>query len=285
MTAAGARGYQPSGAPMDPVRVGEVGIGPGRPFALIAGPCVIESADQALATAEALAAMARRHGVPFVFKSSFDKANRSSGTAFRGLGMEVGLQILARVRAEVGVPVTTDLHEPGQAAAVAEAVDLLQIPAFLCRQTDLLAASAATGRPVNLKKGQFLAPADLRHGVEKLRAGGAGGVVVTDRGTAFGYGDLVLDLRAIPILAGFAPVVVDVTHSCQRPGGGTTGGDRSFAPMFGRAALTAGAHALFAEVHPDPDQAWSDAATQLPLDRFEPILRGWCRAAQSAENP
>jgi 2-dehydro-3-deoxyphosphooctonate aldolase (KDO 8-P synthase) len=268
---------------MDAVAVGGVSIGPGQPFALIAGPCVLETEDLALRTAEALAAIAAEHGVPFIFKSSFDKANRTSGTAFRGPGLEEGLRILGRVRREIGVPVTTDVHEPGQCAAAE--VDLLQIPAFLCRQTDLLLAAAATGRPVNLKKGQFVAPADLRHGVEKLRAGGAAGVVVTDRGTGFGYGDLVLDLRAIPTMAAFAPVVVDVTHSCQRPGGGKTGGDRSFAPMFGRAALAAGADALFAEVHPDPDRALSDAATQLPLAGFAAVLRGWVRAAQSAEKP
>jgi 2-dehydro-3-deoxyphosphooctonate aldolase (KDO 8-P synthase) len=262
-------------------RIGEIEVGPGRPVMVIAGPCVLESEDLALRTAEALARLAASVGLPYVFKASFDKANRTSAEAFRGPGLERGLRWLARVRSEIGVPVTTDVHEPAQCAAVAEVVDLMQIPAFLCRQTDLLCAAGATGRPVNLKKGQFLAPADLAHGVAKLRGAGAGAVVVTDRGASFGYGDLVLDLRAIPVMAAFAPVVVDVTHSCQRPGGQQTGGDRSFAPMFGRAAIAAGAHAIFAEVHPDPPRALSDAATQLPLDGFGEVLGSWRRVADA----
>jgi 2-dehydro-3-deoxyphosphooctonate aldolase (KDO 8-P synthase) len=260
------------------VRVGDVGVGPGRPLALIAGPCVIESRDHTLRMAEALARHAREVGISLIFKASFDKANRTSRDSFRGAGRDAGERILVEVRREIGVPVTTDIHEPSQASVD---VDLLQIPAFLCRQTDLLQSAGATGRPVNIKKGQFLAPADMAYAVDKAR--GAGGVIATERGATFGYGDLVLDFRSVPIMAGLGvPVCVDVTHAAQRPGmGGKTGGDRSFVPTLARAAIAAGADLLFAEVHDDPDRALSDAATQLPLATLPALLRDWRRLAEA----
>jgi 2-dehydro-3-deoxyphosphooctonate aldolase (KDO 8-P synthase) len=265
------------------VTVGPVTIGGGQPFAWIAGPCVLEDADEALALAAALADIARRAGVPFVFKASFDKANRTSGTAYRGPGLADGLALLARIRREIGVPVTTDIHEPDQAEPVAAVVDLLQIPAFLSRQTDLVVAAARTGRPVNIKKGPFAAPKDLQHAVAKAQAAGDGGALVTERGTTFGYGDLVVDLRGLPILRAAAPVVLDVTHACQRPAaeGDRSGGDRSFAAALGRAGLAVGVDAIFSEVHPDPDRARSDAATQLPLAAVPAILDGWRRVADA----
>jgi 2-dehydro-3-deoxyphosphooctonate aldolase (KDO 8-P synthase) len=258
------------------VRIGDIEVGRGRPLALIAGPCVIESRDHALRVAGALAALARSAGIPFIYKSSFDKANRTSRGSFRGVGLELGASILGEVRRELGVPVTTDVHLPDQAGID---VDLLQIPAFLCRQTDLLVAAAATGRPVNVKKGQFLAPWDMEFALEKAR--GSGGVIATERGTMFGYGDLVVDYRSIPILQDFdVPVCVDVTHAVQRPGsGGKTGGDRRFIPTLARAAIAVGADLLFAEVHDDPPRAPSDAATQLPLDGMAPLLAEWRRLA------
>jgi len=250
------------------VRVGPVTIGGGAPLAIIAGPCVIESRDAALRHAGRLAEMARAAGVALVYKSSFDKANRTSLDGFRGVGMDEGLRILAEVRRETGLPVLTDVHESGQIASVAAVVDVLQTPAFLCRQTDFIVAVARAGRPVNLKKGQFLSPAEMHRVVEKARAAGNEQLLVTERGFAFGYNNLVSDMRALPILAGTGcPVVYDATHSVQRPGaaGSASGGDREFVAPLARAAVAAGADAIFMEVHEDPACALSDGATSLAL--------------------
>jgi 2-dehydro-3-deoxyphosphooctonate aldolase (KDO 8-P synthase) len=246
----------------------------GSSFPFIAGPCVIESEESTLGVARALAALAHRLGLPLVFKASFDKANRTSVKSFRGPGLEEGLRVLRRVREETGLPLLTDVHEPAQCGPVAEVCDVLQIPAFLCRQTDLLLAAARTGRAVNVKKGQFLAPEDARHAVEKAAAVGNHRVFVTERGVSFGYHNLVVDMRSFTILHELGiPVVFDVTHSLQLPGKGegVTGGDRRFAEPLARAAVAAGADALFMEVHPDPDHALSDAATQLTVAQAESI--------------
>ncbi len=275
----------PARTPHSPrVRIGRVHIGGGGPLALIAGPCVIEDEEFTVRLAARLARLARSRRIPLVFKASFDKANRTSVDSFRGPGLDRGLRILARVRRETGLPVTTDVHESGQAASVAQVADLLQIPAFLARQTDLLAAAARTGRPVNVKKGQFMAPEDMRHAVAKLRSAGPGGVLLTERGTTFGYHNLVVDFRSLPILAALgAPVVFDATHSVQRPSGngGVSGGDRSYIPALVRAACAVGVDALFVETHPDPRRARSDAATSWPLDRL-PRLWDQALAARRA---
>jgi len=242
---------------------------------LIAGPCVIESETHALKMAEALATIARRLELPYVFKASYDKANRSSGGSFRGLGVEEGLRILAKVKREVGVPVLTDVQESAQVPAVAEAVDVLQIPAFLCRQTDLLNAAAQSGRIVNVKKGQFLSPWEAKNIVEKLETQGCHEIMLTERGSSFGYNNLVVDMRGLPVMRGFGyPVVYDATHSLQLPGGaGTaTGGLREYIPHLARAAVACGIDGLFMEVHDNPAQALSDAATQFPLNQLEPLL-------------
>lgn len=252
---------------MTPIAVGPHRIGDGG-LVVIAGPCMLESEDLALQTARGLAEAGRAAGLPVIFKGSFDKANRTSGGSPRGPGLARGLQVLARVREETGLPVTTDVHEPAQAEPVAEVVDLLQIPAFLSRQTDLLVAAGATGRPVNLKKGPFLAPEAVAPAVDKLRAAGAGGVVVTERGTTFGHGDLVVDFRGLAWMRALGvPVVFDATHGVQRPPttAETSGGDRALAPAMARAAVAMGVDAVFCEVHPHPAAALSDAATQLPL--------------------
>jgi 2-dehydro-3-deoxyphosphooctonate aldolase (KDO 8-P synthase) len=256
-------------------RIGPVDVGEGRPLVLIAGPCVIESEDHALRLGEAIATIARRLELPYVFKASYDKANRSSFDSFRGPGLEEGLRILGRVRERVGVPVLSDIHEPAQAGPAGEVLDCVQIPAFLCRQTDLLVAAAQTGRCVNIKKGQFLAPGKMRLAVDKVRAAGNANVLVTDRGTTFGYERLVNDFAALPVLRAAAPVVFDVTHSVQHPGtgGGVTGGQRGDIPLLARAAVAAGIDALFMEVHGDPAHAKSDAATVWPLAELEPLLR------------
>ncbi len=247
-----------------------------RRFALIAGPCAIESRAHALETADALRAIAGRVGVDLVYKSSFDKANRTSLDSPRGIGMAEGLDILADVAATYGLPVTTDVHSEDQCAPVAEAVALLQIPAFLCRQTDLLLAAAATGRAVNVKKGQFLAPWDMANVANKLAAGGAAGVLLTERGASFGYNTLVSDMRSLPIMArSGAPVVFDATHSVQQPGGlgGTSGGQREFVPTLARAAVAVGVAGLFIETHQDPDAAPSDGPNMVPLSELEALLR------------
>lgn len=267
---------------IDPVQIGSTSIGDGK-LALIAGPCAIEGEEMALQTARTLADLCAVRGVPYVFKASFDKANRTSGASGRGVGMEEGLRILARIRDEIGCPVTTDIHTPDQADPVARVVDLLQIPAFLCRQTDLLRAAGHTGRPVNVKKGQFVAPLDMAHAVEKLTAAGAGGVLLTERGTMLGYHDLVVDFRSIPQMRSLGvPVVFDATHSTQRPAahGDRSGGDASLSLALGRAAVAVGADAIFAEVHPDPPRAISDPESQLPLVTFAEVLDSWLSIAR-----
>lgn len=246
-----------------------------RPF-IIAGPCALESRELALEVASELAGLSRALDLPIVFKSSFDKANRTSLSSFRGPGMATGLAWLAEVRETFALPVLTDIHAPEQAAPVAEAVDVLQIPAFLCRQTDLLAAAAATGRVVNVKKGQFLAPWDMRQVAGKLGESGPGYVWLTERGATFGYNNLVVDFRSLPIMAGCNhPVVFDATHSVQLPGGqGTSsGGQRQFVPLLSRAAVAAGASGVFLEVHPDPDKALCDGPNSWPLCKLEALLK------------
>jgi 2-dehydro-3-deoxyphosphooctonate aldolase (KDO 8-P synthase) len=251
-------------------------IGEGHPLTLIAGPCVIESEDFTLKMAESIAKVCDHLGVSLIFKSSFDKANRTSVNSFRGHSMEDGLRVLQRVKDEVGLPVLTDIHESNQAAIVAEVVDVLQIPAFLCRQTDLLLAAAATGRAINVKKGQFLAPWDMKNVVKKLEAGGAKNILLTERGTSFGYNTLVVDFRSLPQMRELGyPVVFDATHSVQMPGGqgNKSGGQRQFVPYMARAAAAVGIDALFMEVHENPDVALSDGPNMVPLDRLESILR------------
>lgn len=253
---------------------------PGQPAPfVIAGPCVLESRDLALLVADRLAAMASRLGLPVYFKSSFDKANRTSAGSTRGPGLDTGLQWLSEVRQRSGLPVLTDIHLPDQAAAVAQAVDVVQIPAFLCRQTDLLLAAAqaaqAHGRVVNVKKGQFLAPWDMGPVVAKLRGAGLERLWLTERGSSFGYNNLVVDMRSLTIMAELGcPVVFDATHAVQLPGGlgGASGGQRQFVAPLARAAVAAGAHGVFLEVHPNPDQALCDGPNSLELDRLEPLL-------------
>src|SRR5215470_16811429 len=249
------------------VKVGAVEIGGGRPLALIAGPCVIESAESALRHATALKQIADRVGVPYIFKSSYDKANRTSLGSFRGPGIDEGLKILARVRRETGAPVLTDVHEIDQIAPAAEAVDVLQIPAFLCRQTDFVLAVARAGKAVNVKKGQFLAPWDVKNIIEKIVSTGNQQVAVTERGASFGYNNLVSDMRSLVVLAEIGyPVVFDATHSLQQPGGlgKASGGERKYIPALARAAAAVGIDALFMEVHEDPDHALSDGPNSLP---------------------
>ena len=250
-------------------------VGGGAPLLLIAGPDVVESEDHAVKMATALAAIAREREVPLVYKSSFDKANRTSVSSFRGPGLEEGLRVLARVKTETGLPVTTDFHTPDQAGAVAEVADLLQVPAFLCRQTDMLVAAAKTGRPVNVKKGQFLAPGDTRHIVEKVTSTGNSDVMLTERGTSFGYNNLVVDFRSIARMRGLGvPVCFDATHSVQLPGGmgESSGGEREFIPVLARAAVAVGVDAVFFEVHDDPDRAPCDGPNQIALDDFPALL-------------
>jgi 2-dehydro-3-deoxyphosphooctonate aldolase (KDO 8-P synthase) len=266
------------------VDIGHFKIGPGAPLALIGGPCIIESAEHCLRVAEAAARACQRHGVNYIFKCSFDKANRTSGGGFRGPGLQSGLETLAGVQRRIGVPVLTDIHEPAQARPVGEVCDVLQIPAFLCRQTDLLLAAGRTGKPVNIKKGQFMAPEQMGQAVEKVRSTGSQRVLLTDRGTFFGYGRLVNDFTCIPVMQAFAPVVFDATHSCQVPGGlgDRSGGLRQFIPLLARAGMAAGADALFIEIHDQPDQAKSDAATIFPLDQLEALLSVCVRIREAA---
>ncbi|HVS19256.1 MAG TPA: 3-deoxy-8-phosphooctulonate synthase [Planctomycetota bacterium] len=259
------------------VRVGSTELGGGRLF-LIAGPCMLESRELALETAARLAEIAGERNVPLIFKSSFDKANRTSGGAPRGPGMETGLELLAEVKARTGLPVLTDVHLPEQCASAAEVVDVLQIPAFLCRQTDLLLAACDTGRVVNVKKGQFLAPWDMANVAKKCEDAGVRGLILTERGTSFGYGRLIVDMNSFAHLAATGhPVVFDATHSVQEPGGlgGRSGGDRRLVPALARAAVATGdVDGLFFEVHPDPDQALSDGPNMVRLDDFPAILDG-----------
>ncbi|HVN33358.1 MAG TPA: 3-deoxy-8-phosphooctulonate synthase [Thermoanaerobaculaceae bacterium] len=251
-----------------------VAVGRGKPLAFVAGPCVIESPEHALRVARLLKGLAEELGIPLLFKASFDKANRSSLASYRGPGLADGLAVLAEIRRATGLPVLTDVHEPAQAAAAAEVVDVLQVPAFLCRQTDLLLACGRTGKPVNVKKGQFMAPHDMGNVVEKVQSTGNRSVTVTERGSSFGYNNLVVDLRSIAIMRRFAPVVFDVTHSLQLPGGlgHATGGTKAFHLELARGAVAAGADAVFAEVHDDPPNALSDAPTQLTPEEFRTLV-------------
>ncbi len=259
-------------------QVGDVAIGGGKLF-LIAGPCVIESEEHALRMAEAIAAVARSRSLPFIFKASYDKANRTSIRSFRGLGIEEGLRILRKVRESAKIPVLTDVHEAADVPSVAEAVEVLQIPAFLCRQTDLLMAAGKSGRAVNVKKGQFVSPWDMRHAVEKVREAGGERVFLTERGASFGYNNLVVDMRSLAIMREFAPVVFDATHSVQLPsaandGGGPaiSGGQPEFIPLLSRAAVAAGVDGVFMEVHDNPAQAKSDGANALDLKLLPGVL-------------
>ncbi len=260
---------------MTDVRIGELVVGNARPFTLISGPCQIESAAHANEMADALAGLCRERGIGLIYKSSFDKANRTSLGTARGIGMARGLEILAGVRERFGVPVLTDVHAPEQCRIAAEAVDVLQIPAFLCRQTDLLLAAGETGAAVNVKKGQFLAPWDMAQVAAKIAATGNTRILLTERGASFGYNTLVNDMRSLPIMArtGY-PVVFDATHSVQQPGGlGTaSGGEREFAPVLARAAVAVGVAAVFIETHQDPDAAPSDGPTMIPLHRMAAVL-------------
>lgn len=265
-------------------RIGSVRIGSGLPMVLIAGPCVIESRDHTLQLADAIRCICRHRRLPMIFKASFDKANRSSIHSFRGPGLDEGLAILDEVRRVVGVPVLSDIHEPGQAAPAGEVLDCIQIPAFLCRQTDLLVAAARSGRCVNVKKGQFVSPEEMKNVVDKLGESGCQNCLLTERGTFFGYNRLVNDMTAIPRMRRLAPVVFDATHSCQLPGAGgsLSGGQREFVGALASAALAAGADALFMEVHDKPDEAKSDPATVYPLDQLGSLLDCLLRIAEAA---
>jgi 2-dehydro-3-deoxyphosphooctonate aldolase (KDO 8-P synthase) len=260
---------------VQPLQLKNLSIGGGSPLLLIAGPCVIESEGHALGLARAIRDIAARTRVQCIFKASYDKANRTAGSSFRGPGLEEGLRILARVRDEVGVPILTDVHSPEQATAAGHVVDVLQIPAFLSRQTDLIEAAARTGRVVNIKKGQFLAPRDMRHAIAKVTTCGNDRVIVTERGFSFGYNNLVVDMRAFPILRSLGhPVVYDVTHSLQLPGGGdgVSAGQAEFIAPLAAAGVAAGVDGVFMEVHERPEQAKSDAQNALRLDLLEPLL-------------
>lgn len=251
-------------------------IGPGNKLVLIAGPCVLETEEIARKTAGNLKEMAERLDIPFVFKASFDKANRTSIDSYRGPGLEEGLAILARIKDDFGVPVISDIHERSQVKSAAEVLDILQIPAFLCRQTDLLVAAAQTGKIVSVKKGQFMSPWDMQHVVSKLKAGGNRKVLLTERGASLGYNNLVVDMRSLPVMRGLGcPVIFDATHSVQLPGGagGSSSGQREFIPYLTRAAAAAGIDGLFMEVHPDPDSALCDGPNSLPLDQVEALLK------------
>jgi 2-dehydro-3-deoxyphosphooctonate aldolase (KDO 8-P synthase) len=270
------------------VRVGSIEIGNNRPFTLIAGPCQIESRQHALEIAHALREMSGRTGVPVIYKSSYDKANRTSASAARGIGMDAGLTILSDVRAATGLPVLTDVHAPDQCALAAQAVDVLQIPAFLCRQTDLLLAAGETGRTINVKKGQFLAPWDMVNVAAKIASTGNHNILLCERGASFGYNTLVSDMRSLPIMArtGY-PVVFDATHSVQQPGGqGTSsGGQREFAPVLARAALAVGVAAVFIETHQDPDRAPSDGPNMIPLNQMEALITRLAAFDRLAKQP
>jgi 2-dehydro-3-deoxyphosphooctonate aldolase (KDO 8-P synthase) len=276
---------------IQPVTIGRLQCGAGKPLLWILGPCVIESHDLTLRIAETLAGLAQRLQLPLVFKASFDKANRSSGKSFRGPGVRDGLKTLAAVKQKTGLPVTTDVHDVHQVGPVAEVVDLLQIPAFLARQTDLIEAAGKTGVPVNVKKGQFLAPWDMRHVVAKMHEVGNPRLLLTERGTTFGYGQLVNDMRAIPWMQELGcPVIFDATHSVQMPGAGgpraetsTTGGDRRMIPYLARAAVAAGCDGLFLETHPEPDKAKSDGPNMVPLDQLPALVECCLRLRQALQ--
>jgi 2-dehydro-3-deoxyphosphooctonate aldolase (KDO 8-P synthase) len=262
---------------MKTIHIGKLKLGgKNAPLFVIAGPCVIEGESMVLRTAETLATVCNGLRLPFIFKTSYDKANRTSTDSFRGVGLKRGLAILAKVKAKLGVPVLTDVHSVAECAPVAEVADVLQIPAFLCRQTDLVQAAARTGKCVNVKKGQFLAPWDMRNVIEKITAVGGRSIMLTERGSSFGYNNLVADMRSLAIMREFGwPVVFDATHSVQIPGGGGkfTSGDRRMAPVLARAAVAAGCDGIFFETHPNPGQALSDAANQLPLSQVKALLK------------
>lgn len=270
----------------NPATIGSITCGKGEPLTLIAGPCVIESEELVFQVAEVVQEIAQRLGMPYVFKASFDKANRTSIHSYRGPGLESGLKTLEKVRQKFGLPVTTDVHECWQAKEAGTVCDLLQIPAFLARQTDLLVAAAETGRAVNVKKGQFMAPHNMRHVVDKLRDAGCENVLLTERGTTFGYGMLVTDFRALPIMRDYGvPVVFDATHSVQMPSaaGDRSGGQREMVPYLMKAAAAVGCDAIFLETHPDPDHALSDGPNMIPLDQLEPLLQTCLRIRQAAQ--
>ena len=272
--------------PHNLARIGPYQCGAGQPLLWIAGPCVLEDFPAALHIAEELKRIATALKIQLVFKASFDKANRTSVNSFRGPGLQAGLQMLADVREKTGLPITTDLHESSQAAAAGEVCDLLQIPAFLARQTDLLLAAAQTGRPVHVKKGQFMAPADMRHVVTKLGEGGCHDVLLCERGTFFGYGRLVSDMRSIPQMQALGcPVVFDATHSVQEPGGlgDTTGGNRAMVEPLARAAMALGADGLFTETHPEPDKSPSDGPNMIPLGEIEAVMRRLLKIRAAAQ--
>src|SRR5262245_8156298 len=281
----------PMAQPNSIVAVGKARFGNELPLALIAGPCVLESRAHAFDMAAALKELTARLGLGFVYKTSFDKANRTSGKSARGVGLDSALAVFSELRERLGVPVLTDVHEPEQCAAVAEVVDVLQIPAFLCRQTDLLVAAAKTGRAVNVKKGQFLAPWDMATVVEKITGAGNANVLVTERGVSFGYNTLVSDMRSLPVLAKTgAPVIFDATHSVQQPGGQGTasGGEREFVPVLARAAVAVGVAGVFIETHQDPDRAPSDGPNMLPLKQMAGLLsrlQEFDRLAKLSEHP
>ena len=258
-----------------PIKLGNVTVGGGAPLVLIAGPCVIEGPERTLRIGRAVAEIAGRLGMPYIFKASFDKANRSSFSAFRGPGLTEGLRILADIKQELGVPVLSDIHEMCQVVPAAQVLDVLQIPAFLCRQTDLLHAAAQSGLPVNVKKGQFLSPAEMKNVVDKLEQSGCRSILLTERGSSFGYNNLVVDMRSLSILRSYGyPVVFDATHSVQLPGGGgdRSAGQREFVPVLARAAAAVGIDALFLEVHDDPAQALSDGPNMVPVGELETLL-------------
>jgi len=262
-------------ATVQPVRIGRHVCGDSQRLLLIAGPCVIESLEGCLQIAETVSGICERLGVHYVFKASFDKANRTSGGSFRGPGLSDGLDVLSKVRSRIGCPVTTDVHLPEQAEPVAQVCDLLQIPAFLARQTDLLIACAETGKPLNVKKGQFMAPGDMKYVVDKVNAAGNGGVMLCERGTFFGYGRLVNDMSGLPAMRALGvPVIFDATHSVQQPGGlgGSTGGNRELVEPLARAAAAVGIDGVFFETHPNPDLSPSDGPNMVPLDQFEKVL-------------
>jgi len=274
-----------SAVPVDPC-LNPAPVGPG--LFLIAGPCVIENRARTVTLARRISAVAERLGLPFIFKASFDKANRTSVRSFRGPGLRAGLDILREVKETAGVRVLSDVHETSQVAAAAEVLDVLQIPAFLCRQTDLLLAAARTGKPINVKKGQFLAAADMMYVVEKILSAGNARILLTERGTSFGYHDLVVDMRSIPEMKrlGF-PVVIDASHGVQKPGGAgaASGGERRFIPILARAAVAAGADGVFLEVHDDPSRAKSDKDNAWPLRELEPLLAGLLRISRALGEP
>jgi 2-dehydro-3-deoxyphosphooctonate aldolase (KDO 8-P synthase) len=264
-----------------PVRVGPVTFGPER-LGLIAGPCALEDEGEAMEIAREVKRIAGSLGMPFVFKASYAKANRTSGDSYRGPGPSEGLRSLARIREAADVPVTSDVHESTEVGDAAAVLDLLQIPAFLCRQTPLIEAAAQTGKPLHVKKGQFLAPSGMRHVVDKARAAGAAGVILTERGTTFGHGDLVVDFRGLPTMRALGcPVFFDATHSVQRPAGVETGGDRAMIPVLARAAVAAGADGIFIETHPAPERARSDRESQWPLAELEELLRSLMKIRQA----